>query len=167
MSDLKKGLVTPSFSGLMSPEDKQKLDGLISPQPGQSQDVFYHHCIPSGASGTNTFLSVEESDTSFVVKWRSLINFARFNLPETSLQGTLYVRGFVDSGTGEIRLRNVTDATTFTTISYTELVNTTKQQGLSSLPSTGVKIVELQMRNTAGGKFTVDTADFDMFQEAV
>ena len=141
---------------------------VVTLTSGEVTDLMMHHLIPAGTSGTNTFLAVEESSTSFVIKARVEVNFARFNRSGTTLKGTLYARLRVDNAAsvGTIRLFNETDGVELGNITTSSTTNVELSIALSSLPSTGVKCITCEMKNDIGAKITVETADFDLFQEA-
>jgi hypothetical protein len=118
-------------------------------QSGGVQTVVWFHLLPQPASSGSPS-DASEGGASFASKARFLFNFDRLNLSGTTLSGKLYARGRTPSGNSDIRLYNVTDAVELGIINYTETVDTSKSTNLSSLPTSGLKLVEVQMRRTSG-----------------
>jgi hypothetical protein len=150
---------TQTVDGILVAADKVKIDGFFN-QPAVIQNLVWFHLLPQPASSGGP-ASASETGGTYAAKARFLFNFSRLNIPNTVLSGKLYVRGMVSAGNGDIRLFNVTDAVELGVINYTEVSMTTKEVNLASLPVTGTKVVEVQMRKPAAGTITVESASCD------
>jgi len=130
-------------------------------QSGGVQSIVWFHLLPQPASSGSPS-NATEGGTSYAAKARFLFNFARLNLSGTTLSGKLYANGRTPSTSSDIRLYNVTDGVELGVINYTETVDTTKEVVLASLPTSGTKIVEVQMRRPTGpGNFVIVSASCD------
>lgn len=150
---------TTTVAGILSATDKTKLDNLTG--AGVVNSIVWFHLLPQPAS-SGTPSTASESGVSYVTKARFVFNFDRLNIADTILGGKLYARGMVPAGNGDIRLFNVTDSVEFAVINFTESSFTTKSADLSSLPASGIKVCEVQMRKVAGaGTLSIETASCD------
>lgn len=158
---------TVSEAGVLSASDKAKLDNLnIS---SQVQIFQWFHLLPQPAS-SGTPSNATSTSSSYSSKARFLFDFGRLNLSGTSLSGKMYVNGYVSGAglSGNIRLYNVTDGIEMGLITYTETAATIKTVALTSIPTSGIKIVEIQMRRiTPGTTITVVSASADFVLTAI
>lgn len=93
----------------------------------------------------------QETSGTWVVKARRLLDFTAMKRDGTTFTGTMITHGKCDSGvTGEVRLYNETDAQQLGLISYTETSYTNKSAALSNVPTSGVKLITIEMRRTVG-----------------
>jgi hypothetical protein len=144
-------------------ENVTNINGLpyTGSQSGGVQTVVWFHLLPQPASSGSPS-DASEGGVSFASKARFLFNFDRLNLSGTTLSGKIYARGRTPSGNSDIRLFNVTDAVQLGIINFTETVDTTKSADLASLPASGTKLVEVQMRRTSGaGNFIIVSSSCD------
>ena len=105
-----------------------------------------------------------------MVKARTFVNFSDFNLSGIVIKGSCVLSGYMPAGNGDgdARIFNATDGASLGSVNFTETSPTTKTITLSSIPTSGIKQVEFQMRrNTGTGTgFTVDTAAVAFYAEA-
>ena len=136
---------------------------------GENQFFVHLNLIPTSATGSGPSSAVE-SGAAYVVKARSLLNFSNFNLTGIAIKGQSNIIGYMPAGNGDgdVRIFNATDGVSLGSVNYTEVSPTLKTLTLSSIPTSGIKQLELQMRrNTGTGTgFTVDTASLVFFAEA-
>jgi hypothetical protein len=146
--------------GFLTAADKKKIDDLNV--PGQVQLLQWFHLLPQPAS-SSTPASATESSPNYAAKARFLFNFARLDLSGTTRSGQLYVRGMVASQNGDVRVFNVTDNVEMAVINFTELVMTTKSVVILSgdIPTSGIKVCEIQMRKVGAGVITVESSSCD------
>ena len=151
---------TTSTAGVLSAADKQIIDDLSG--AGTVLSIVWFHLLPQPAS-SGTPANAQEGSPSYAAKARFIFNFDRLNIPNTTLSGKIYARAYLGSaGSGDVRLYNVTDATELGVINYTETSATTKEATLSSIPTSGTKIIEVQVRKASGpGNTIVETASCD------
>ena len=128
---------------------------------GVTQSIVWFHLLPQPAS-SGTPSDASSTASAYESKARFLFNFDRLNVPGTTLSGKFYVRGRVNSGNGDVRLLNVTNGVELAVVNFTETSETTKEASLSGVPTSGIKLVEIQMRrNTLGTTITVVSASTD------
>jgi len=146
-------------AGFLSGTDKKKIDDIAV--PNQVQVLQWFHLLPQpGASGTPN--NATQNGTTYEARARFLFNFDRLNRQGTTLSGNMYARAMVSANNGDIRLYNVTDGVQLAVINFTELTMTSKLQALASIPTTGLKVVEVQFRrNGVGGTLTCEAASAD------
>lgn len=136
-------------------------------ETGQVQVLEHFNMLPQpGESGPPA--DAASTSASFEVRAKVLVDFDRFNLSSTTLSGQLISRAYVSGGgtpSGEIRLYNATDGAQLALISVTELVSTTKSTALSSIPASGKKSIEVQIRRIpVGAMIVVRSAAFDLVE---
>jgi len=114
-----------------------------------------------GANGSVTAASTTSATPQ--VKARTILDFSRWQGSGLTVVGKFYVFGYVASGvTGTATFKNITDNTTLATLTFTETVPTLKTADLANIPTSGVKVVEVQMYRSGAGAFTVDSAAVDL-----
>lgn len=158
-------LVTPDpggVAGFVDPADKKKLNDLNV--TNQVQILQWFQLLPQPAS-SGTPVNADSTSAAYEAKARFLFNFARLNIQGTTLSGNMYVRARITGGgspNGDIRVYNVTDGQQLGVINFTEGAFTTKTQALANIPTTGVKVVEIQMRrNVVGSTLACEAASCD------
>lgn len=135
---------------------------------GENQFVVHINLIPASATGAGPS-AASETGAAYVVKQRTYVDFDLFDLSDTTIKGKLDCRGFVPnlSSNGDIRVFNATDGVELGAINFTETTPTQKSVALSSIPTSGLKLIELQMRKNAGtgGGFDIGTAGLTFYAE--
>ena len=150
---------TTSDPGTLSAADKVKLDNTNV--EGDIQNLDAINFIPQPAS-SGAVTETTEGSSSYSAKARCLYNFSKLVRSGATVSGTMYVRASVPSGSGYVRVYNVTDGQEMAAINFTETSATTKSAALTNIPPSGVKLMEIQMRKSGSGVITCVACTVDL-----
>lgn len=160
----------PVDADLLADANRVKAGQDFTARPaGETQVLEARNLLPqTGVTTPPTSATVTAS--SFEVRARTSINFDRLNKEGCTTKGKLYVQAYADaSATGEVRIYNQTDGVQLALISFSETSATVKSADLASIPSSGIKVLTLEIRRPTGSgslKFIIDTASIDFTRES-
>ena len=151
---------TASVAGVMSADDKNRVDTYIG--SGASGRMIDVHFIPN-AGTTNAPEETYTNNANYEIRQKILVDFS--HLGAGSRAGDLHARAYVtgSSPNGDVRLYNATDNVELGAVNFTEGSATTKSATLSSIPASGVKLIECQIRRNSGQRLYVVCVDADFY----
>lgn len=101
--------------------------------------------LPQPATN-GTVLNATTTSTSYDVKARFLLDFSTLVKTGATVVGTMHVRAFINTNNGDARIYNATDSQEMAALNFTETSATTKSATMSNVPTSGVKLIEFQMK---------------------
>lgn len=153
-----EALATTSVAGILSASDKTRIDTYIG--SGAIRGSMHVHFVPYSGT-TNAPAEAYTNSSNYEVRQRLLVDFD--DLGAGTRSGHILARAYVTGSTpsADVRIYNATDYVELGVVNFTEGSATTKSAALSSVPASGVKLLELQIRRTNGTWLYVVCADAD------
>jgi len=134
---------------------------IIVAVPTEVQTINTINVLPQPATN-GTVGNATTTSTAYEVKARFVLDFATLAQQGTTATGRMHCRAYINANNGDVRFYNVTDDVEMVVINFTETSATTKSGNMSTLPTTGVKIVECQARrNGVTGTLNIEAASAD------
>ena len=130
------------------------------------------HLLPQPATGSSTPGTAKGNNASFGVRAIAIFDFDLLQKVGVVAAGKLIFSAQMSAAgnVGEVRLFNRTDATVLAlkTVPAGTTSFTLFEEPLTSIPASGIKILELQMRRVSGGgNVEVEAAMAEFVQEAI
>lgn len=138
--------------------EAKQIAGILATAPGDAVLYETQKSFPTPKE-SGTVAAATTSSGTYEVKDRYLLRRDKFIRVDCTFAGILFVRGKVPATrNGDVRLFNETDSVELGTIHFTETTYTLKSVVLTSLPSSGDKIITFDMRMNTAGSLDVDLA---------